>query len=410
VSDHAAAADAPATVNLARRMPSFLGTIRFRLAGIYSLLLFGLASIALGALYALVAHDLADEPVTQIYSERVTIVTPDGLRLPRDVVQAEFTRLERLVNQRTLDELRRYSFGALAGLLATSLGVGWVVAGRVLAPIGRITGVARTIQVTDLTQRIALEGPDDELRDLADTFDQMLDRLQGAFEAQRRFIQDASHELRNPLAVMRTNFDVTLADPDASVDDLRHTAVVATRAAERMSKLVDDLLVYARHGLPDEDWQPTALSSVVQEVADEFTVPAGARSLRIAATTNPSVRVMADRTALKQALANLVANAVRLAPVDTTIVVAGGIEGAWAYLSVADAGPGIAAEQQAAVFERFWRAPGQARDGDPRSGLGLTIVRSIVERHGGRVDLCSVEGQGSTFTLTLPQSRQEELS
>ena len=102
-------------------------------------------------------------------------------------------------------------------------------------------------------------GPKDELRDLADTFDGMLDRLETAFEAQRRFIQDASHELRNPLAVMRTNLDVALADPDADADELRRTASVVARTATRMGKLVDDLLAYARHGLPDQAWDRVEL-------------------------------------------------------------------------------------------------------------------------------------------------------
>jgi signal transduction histidine kinase len=395
------------SVQLAHRMPSFLGSIRFRLAAIYSLLLFGLASIALGVLYTLVARDLAHEPVSQTYTIQRPIYDAQGNLVYREeTVQAELTTLEHLVNERALEELRRYSFVALGGLLVTSLAVGWVVAGRVLAPIGSIAEVARTIQATDLSQRIALDGPQDELRDLADTFDAMLDRLETAFEAQRRFIQDASHELRNPLAVMRTNFDVTLADPDATVDDLRHTAVVASRTAERMSKLVDDLLAYARHGLPDEEWQEVALAPVVSEVVDEFAVPASARSLELQPIADPGVRVMADRTELKQALANLLGNAVRLAPEGSTVVVAAGTQDRWAFLSVADEGPGLSAEQRASVFERFWRAPGQPTDAEPRSGLGLTIVRDIVERHGGRVDVVSELGQGSTFVVWLPALSQ----
>jgi signal transduction histidine kinase len=384
-------------------MPSFLGSIRFRLAAIYSLLLFGLASIALGVLYTLVARDLADEPVSQTYTVQTPVYDTQGnFVYQRETVQTELTTLEHLVNERALEELRRWSFAALGGLLVTSLGVGWVVAGRVLAPIGSITSVAQRIQATDLSQRIALDGPQDELRDLADTFDAMLDRLETAFEAQRRFIQDASHELRNPLAVMRTNFDVTLADPNATVDDYRHTAVVASRTTERMSRLVDDLLAYARHGLPDEEWEDVALASVVGEVVDEFAVPASTRALVLRPMVDRNVRVMADRTELRQALANLLGNAVRLAPEGSTVVVAAGAQDRWAFLSVADEGPGLSAEQQASVFERFWRAPGQPTDGEPRSGLGLTIVRDIVERHGGHVDVVSEEGVGSTFVVWLP--------
>ena len=125
--------------------------------------------------------------------------------------------------------------------------VGWSLAGHVLKPVGRITAVARRISATDLSQRIALDGPPDELRRLADTFDDMLDRLDRSFDAQRGFVEDASHELRNPLAVIRSNLDTTLADPDATTEDFRFVAEQVSRSTERMSRVVDDLVTFARH-------------------------------------------------------------------------------------------------------------------------------------------------------------------
>ncbi len=199
-------------------------------------------------------------------------------------------------------------------MFLASLGVGWVVAGRVLAPIGRITEVARDIQATDLSRRIDLRGPADELRRLADTFDDMLARLDEAFEGQRRFIQEASHELRNPLAVIRTNLDVSLADPDASAEDLRHTESSCNRTAERMSRLVDDLLAYAHRGAPEHDQGPVDIAGVVSEAAAEFAAPAEARGLQMTWAAERGLWVHGDRLALRQALANLLANAVRLAP------------------------------------------------------------------------------------------------
>jgi signal transduction histidine kinase len=308
------------------------------------------------------------------------------------------------VNQRALEQLRTFALIGLGVMFLASLAIGWFVAGMVLAPIGRIAGVARQIQATDLSQRIAMSGPKDELRDLADTFDGMLDRLETAFEAQRRFIQDASHELRNPLAVMRTNLDVALADPDADADELRRTASVVARTATRMGKLVDDLLAYARHGLPDQAWDRVELGPLAAETADEFQAPAEARSIRLEQHEAEGIAALGDRTRLKQALANLIGNAVRLAPEHTTVTVSVGNVDGWAFLSVADQGPGIATEHQAEVFDRFWRAPGQPEsdDGERRSGLGLTIVREIVERHGGRVSLTSEPSVGSTFVVWLP--------
>src|SRR3954468_16357700 len=206
-------------------------SVRFRLTAIYSLLLFGLAALVVGGVYTGLARDLDDEPVSRTY--QVQLVTPQGVPIREETVRAEFQSFEHLVNKSALDQLRNYSFFALGLLFFASLGVGWVVAGRVLRPIGWITGVAREIQATDLTRRISLGGPKDELRDLADTFDEMLGRLESAFDAQRRLIQDASHELRNPLAVMRTNIDVVLSDPDASADDLRQAAAVGERTVDR---------------------------------------------------------------------------------------------------------------------------------------------------------------------------------
>jgi len=381
-----------------------MGSIRFRLTAIYSLLLFGLWALLIGLVYIGLARELDAEPVSKSFVIERPVVTPQGIALQEETVRAEFQSLEHLVNQRALDQLRNYAFGALAMLFLISLVVGWFVAGMVLAPIGRITGVAREIQATDLSKRIAMTGPKDELRDLADTFDGMLERLQTAFEAQRRFIQDASHELRNPLAVMRTNLDVALADPDADAEELRRTASVVARTATRMSKLVDDLLAYARHGLPDQAWERVELDRLVTETADEFRAPAAARSITLVHQSAPDIAVIGDHDRLKQALANLIGNAVRLAPEQSTITVASGELDGWAFLSVADEGPGIPAEQQEAVFERFWRAPGQPDGEDGRSsGLGLTITREIAERHGGRVSLASEPGEGSTFVIWLPR-------
>lgn len=389
--------------SLGEHLPSWLGSIRFRIAAIYSLLLFGLATMAVGGLYAVYAHDLNSQPVSKTYVLQGPIVTPQGVALEDATVRVQLQNLERLVNQRALETLRSRSFVLLGLLFLASLGVGWFVSGLVLAPIGRITQVARQIQATDLSRRIALKGPNDELRGLAETFDGMLARLEEAFEAQRRFIQDASHELRNPLAVMRTNLDVALADPDVSAEELRRTASVVSRTTERMSRLVDDLLIYARHGLPDQQWETVELSAIVNETVDEFHAPADARELQLVAHSDPGVTVMADRTELKQALANLLGNAVRLAPSGSTVSVDCGLEDRWAYMRVTDEGPGIPESQIGSVFERFWRAPGQpSSDGERRSGLGLTIVKEIAERHGGRADVASSEGVGSTFVIWLP--------
>ncbi|MGH2760293.1 MAG: histidine kinase dimerization/phospho-acceptor domain-containing protein, partial [Actinomycetota bacterium] len=230
------------------RLPPVLRSIRFRLALVYSVVLFGLAGLVVGGLYLGLRASLHDQPIAHRFAGRGFVPGPDGRPRPAEIYLGDYRDLEREVNARTLDQLRRLSFGALGGLFIASLGVGWVISGRVLRPIDRITAVAREIQAADLSRRIRLNGPDDELQRLADTFDGMLNRLEGAFNAQRQFVADASHELRNPLATLRTNLDLV---PDAASGEEERTLIdAAQRAAERMGRLVDDLLVLAREGTP----------------------------------------------------------------------------------------------------------------------------------------------------------------
>jgi signal transduction histidine kinase len=385
----------------AESLPPWLGSIRFRLTALYSLFLFGLAAIVVGGIYLALAKRLEDQPVSK---QTITIQGYDanGNVVSREVVQAQFRSFEQRVNERALQILRSYSFASLSLLFTSSLGVGWVVAGRVLRPIDRITAVARDIQATDLSRRIDLAGPPDELKDLADTFDAMLARIDEAFRQQQVFIQEASHELRNPLAVIRTNLDVTLADPDAGVDELRRTGEVVARTAERMSTLVDDLLAYARQGSPTRQFSTVDVSVVVSEAAEEFRVPAESSGLRLEWSASDDLWVVGDRVALRQAVTNLVGNAVRLAPDGSRVRVAGGKADAWVWVAVEDQGPGIPDGERDLVFQRFWRGDKKRSREAGRSGLGLTIVRQIAEAHRGQARLTANDAGGSTFTIWLP--------
>jgi signal transduction histidine kinase len=376
------------------RLPEWTRSIRFRYTLLYSAVLFGLAAVVLAAIYLVLLMALRATPVS---SGRGTLCI-HGDCIP----VIPFREAERLVNSETLDKLRYYSLGALGVLFVSSLGVGWVVAGRVLAPIGRITSVARDIQATDLSRRIQLPGPEDELKQLADTFDAMLARLDAAFAAQRQFVADASHELRNPLAIIRTNVDVALADPDASPDDLRQAIAVVKRAGDRMTLLVDDLLALARRQEPTLEHEPVDLGAAVAEASDDFVVPAEARGIVLDRAIAPGVVVTGDREALKRVVANLLHNAVRLAPAESRIRLATGSEGNRAWIAVADEGPGISPEDQAHVFDRFWRSDKARSRSDGGTGLGLAIVRQIVASHGGEVRLNSKVGVGSSFVVWLP--------
>lgn len=306
-------------------------------------------------------------------------------------------KLELDAYRRALASLRQSTLLALTALFFGSFVTGWWLSGRVLAPIRGITEVAQGITATDLGKRIALGGPRDELRDLGDTFDSMLDRLEVAFDDRRRFVAETSHELRNPLAVARTNLEMAL---DGGTDaEVRRAATIAHDATERMSELVDHLLDQARAGIPVAASEPVDLRDVATATVGEHDAIARAHDLRLRLDGSPAP-VTGDSLALRRALNNLVANAIRLAPTDSTITVATGRDGPTrrSWMSVTDEGPGLSDEQRARVFDRFWQAAGQEGDG---AGLGLAIVQRIAERHGG-LALVQPAGRGTRFVVSIP--------
>ncbi|SNY59596.1 sensor histidine kinase [Paractinoplanes atraurantiacus] len=368
-------------------------SLRVRLTVIYSTVLFALAGLTLGGIYIAVAQTTEPQPIT----ERTARLYEDR-QYRGEVTFAEVGEIEAAVNYNTMTNLRRYSLYALGGLFVASLGVGWVLSGRALRPVGAITRTAREIQATDLSRRIRLDGPRDELRDLADTLDSMLDRLDHAFQAQRQLIDDASHELRSPLAIIRTNLDASLTAPDATPEERGRAVAVVDRATTRMSRLVEDLLATARREADTMTDVDMDLSVVAREAGEESL--ARERGLRLAYATEPGLRLIGDADALRRAAGNLLSNAVRLAPPASTITVATGRTKSWLWLAVADEGPGIAADDLPRVFDRFWKGPQKGTE--RRTGLGLAIVRQIVESHGGRVAAHSEPGRGSTFVLWLP--------
>lgn len=397
----------------------WMGSIRVRLSLLYSLLVFGLAALLVAGVYIGVSRSLSNQDITtrvafiqETEGQWIQSIGSDGRRMlqfvpgerrrvEQDAINPVLA-IEREANREALEQFRRFSFVALAGLFAASLVIGWFVADRALSPIARICRVARDISGSDLSRRIALGGHHDELREMADTFDDMLDRLDRAFESQRAFIHEASHELRNPIAVIRTNADVALAAVEPDPDDLRSTVEVISRSAERMGVLVDDLLTYARREAPSTREDVVDLADVVGTTVAAFTVPAETRDLTLRSAAEPGLLVSGDKVALEQALTNLVANAVRLAPAGSSIRVAAAAEDGQVWMAVEDEGPGIDSADQDRIFERFVRGEGQGGRSDGRSGLGLTIVRQIARGHGGDVSLVSEPGRGSTFSVWLP--------
>ncbi len=381
----------------------FLNSIRFRLSLAYALAVFVCGTILIGGLYVWQVRQL-NEPV--LFLGRGEFLHPvTGRPVELFVIDGDRREAFRIFEYNAylvaLDNLKRASLAGLVILFFVAFGTGWFLAGWALRPVHRMTMVARDITATDLSRRISLPGPDDEMKGLADTFDAMLDRLQVAFEDQRRFVQDASHELRNPLAITRANLDLALSDPNASASEIRSSAEVAMRSTERMSGLVDDLLTQARSGVPEVARTDVDLVATASDVVDEFSTGVIRRGVpvKLVAPMVPLV-ISGDGPAIRRAISNLVSNAVKVAPADTAVTVTVARGDHCALISVVDEGPGIEPRDQRNVFKRFWRGENSVGG----TGLGLSIVQQIAERHGGTATVQSAVGQGSTFIIKLPMA------
>ncbi len=388
------------------RLPQGIQSIRFRLSLTYALTVFAAGSVLIGGLYFWQVKQLDDLTLSAQNFSVKDRRTGDEYEL-QVLTQSELQRatLQAFENDAyrvAITNLRQASLFGLAILFVVAFGVGWLLAGWALRPVNRMASVAREISGSDLSRRIGLVGPEDELKFLADTFDAMLDRVQGAFENQRRFVQDASHELRNPLAAARSHLELVLADSGATAAEFRSSAEIAHRSTERMGNLVEDLLSQARSGVPQLESSLLDLSEVVTEVVEEFGGAARQNKISLSAdVADEPIVVVGDRMALLRATSNLVSNAVRLSESNTSVVVRTLQVGEQAYISVIDQGPGLSSEDQQRVFERFWRGE---HDGSG-TGLGLSIVKQIAERHAGSVSVESALGIGSTFVLKLPTSQ-----
>ena len=264
-----------------------------------------------------------------------------------------------------------------------------------------MTTTARRLSESNLHERIALDGPEDELKELADTFDAMLARLEAAFEAQRRFVADASHELRTPLAIMRAEVDVTLADPNATPAELRAMAETVRDATRRSEALIDSLLVLARSDSAAIATEPIDLATLARAAAERISADAAARKLEIELALEPAI-VGGDRSLLERLVGNLVENAVRHNTDGGWITIETKRDGDLAMLRVANPGTQLNAEDVDALFDRFHRADETRAWGAPGFGLGLSIVAAVVSAHQGRVHAESLPAGGLAVTVELP--------
>lgn len=395
-------------------------TIRLRLTLLYGGLFLAAGAVLLTLNYTMVKRNLPEENVvfrSALPAELLPgpALSPGGFEVPlggevggRLFINGQAVAVEDLedlpgqVRDDALHQLLVQSATALGLMSVASVGLGWVVAGRVLQPLHDITATAKRLSEQNLDQRIAMTGPADELKELADTFDAMLSRLDSAFDSQRRFVANASHELRTPLTIMRTEIDVTLADPDAGPDELRSMADTVNQAVGRCERLIESLLLLARSERAIADPRPVDLAEATNGAVAQLAAEAEAGGLRVDATLDPAP-VAGDPSLLEQLAHNLAANAVRHNVPGGWVHVTTGVTGGDALLRVANSGPVLGDDELASLFEPFRRA-GRDRTGPTTkgAGLGLSIVRSVVTAHGGRVNARPFREGGLEMTVLLP--------
>ncbi|TLS47659.1 HAMP domain-containing histidine kinase [Streptomyces montanus] len=384
-------------------------TIRIRLTLLYGgmFLIAGILLLSIIYLLAAQAVSTGNEPLFKIVSGDAIRVSSDKCpavgsgQQSLDEFNAAISNCIDHQRQVALDNLLSRSLLALLGLAVIAFAFGYAMAGRVLAPLGRITRTARAVAGSDLSRRIELDGPDDELKELADTFDDMLERLQRAFTAQQRFVGNASHELRTPLAINRTLLEVHLSDPGAPVE-LQQLGRTLLATNERSEQLVEGLLLLARSDNQIVERKPVDLSEVASQAIDQVRSEADTKGVEIRGERAPVV-VQGNGVLLERIALNLVQNAVRYnVPKDGWVEVTTEVQHGQAVLVVSNTGPVVPAYEIDNLFEPFRRLRTERTGSDKGVGLGLSIARSVARAHGGHIVAEPREGGGLVMRVTLP--------
>ncbi|WP_328942118.1 HAMP domain-containing histidine kinase [Streptomyces sp. NBC_00250] len=387
--------------------PLLRPTIRIRLTLLYGGMFLIAGILLLSIIYLFTAQALTDS-VAQLPFKIVkgeVQPTTSSCHLPATGTGEQFNDAVsvclRHQSDMALDDLLRRSLFALLGMSIIAFAFGYAMAGRVLSPLGRITRTARQVAGSDLSRRIELDGPDDELKELADTFDEMLDRLERAFTAQQRFVANASHELRTPLAINRTLLEVHLSDPGAPME-LQQLGKTLLATNERSEQLVEGLLLLARSDNQIIERKPVDLAEVASRGVDQVHAEAEAKGVEIRGERKPAV-VQGNGVLLERIALNLVQNAVRYNVAEGGWVeVTTATEHGQAVLVVSNTGPVVPAYEIDNLFEPFRRLRQERTGSDKGVGLGLSIARSVARAHGGRIIAEPREGGGLVMRVTLP--------
>ncbi|WP_084957909.1 sensor histidine kinase [Thermoactinospora rubra] len=371
-------------------------SIRWRLTLTYGALFFAAASVLLFTMYMIVGNSISTSwPPIDFRNLGV-----DDLENAR--LQVQWRALEKITIQNAREDLLHSSIMALIGVGIFALILGYLVADRALRPVAKMTATARKLSESTLAhQRIDLQGPQDELKELADTFDAMLTRLNIAFDSQRRFVDNASHELRTPLTINRTVLEIALSDPQAS-EDLKALGRTLLEVNARNEKLIEGLLLLARSERELAVRKPVDVMDVTRTAVEQLAPFAEEHGVTVTTDLAPAP-AQGDPVLLERSVANLVENAIKynLPEAGKVWVRTGMSEGAL-VVQVANTGPHVPAYEVNSLFEPFRRLHADRVDSAKGAGLGLSIVRAVVQAHHGNVTAVPREGGGLVVTIRLP--------
>ena len=380
-------------------------TVRLRLTLLYGSLVLVSAGAVAGSTYLLFdtwwsgGAVIAD--VVQDGQQGRAAPGGPGIGLPAQA--SELPHVKATEKASDLRELLVVSCIVMGAAVALSVGLGWFAAGRVLRPIRTISTSVRRISEDNLHARLGAAGPDDELKELSDTFDQLLQRLETAFQAQRQFAANASHELRTPLTLERTLLEVALADPDCTLESLRAACQRVLAAEVQQERLIASLLTLARSQSGLTSRSPIDLCEVARSVVWSRTSQLAGAGLTIGCDLNPAP-ILGDDRLVEHLTANLLDNAIRYNVPAGFITLATGTADGRSFLTVVNSGPDIAAEQVARLQRPFERLGPDRTDSDGGTGLGLSIVASIARAHGAGLSLEPHPGGGLAVTVTFEQA------
>ncbi|WP_274385324.1 sensor histidine kinase [Streptosporangium sp. KLBMP 9127] len=380
-----------------RSIPGRL-SIRWRLTLTYGALFFAAGALLEVVMYVIVQSVLDSQQ--QINVKLPSNLDPGLIEYLKDTIVVQ----RRVTSETVLQGLVSNSLLALIGVGILALILGYFVADRALRPVAQMTAAARKMSENTLAhQRIDLKGPDDELKELADTFDEMLTRLNVAFHTQRRFAANASHELRTPLTINRTVLEIALSDPEAS-PDLKTLGRTLLEVNARNERLIEGLLLLARSERELSVRQPVDVKDVAETALEQLATVTREAGVTVSSDLSPAVTT-GDPVLLERCVANLVENAVKYnIPDSGKIWVRTGMVDGALLVQVANTGPHVPAYEVGSLFEPFRRLAADRVDSAKGAGLGLSIVRAVVQAHGGNVTAVPREGGGLVVTVRLPRA------